>query len=151
LKWIAVAVASLLVAGCTSSGPALPPEWKGRDLNEPGWQNTTIRPGWSFSLEYNWPAQREVAWDWVVPNGTNLTFTLSRMSGSFAFPIHSSYGSDGQGTYTTRVDGVYFLVWDGDRQPETKLHFKAPEGARRAEWPPGTGPGCPGGLLLMVC
>lgn len=143
-----LAVGLLLLAGCSSPKKDLPPEWQGRDLDAPGWQNTTVRAGWSFGLEYALPQGRTVTWDWVAVQHGVLYFQLLLMLNGQAIPVHEMHGNASKGSYTTRQAGSYYLTWDLDNLPDTPLYYRVPEGGIRYDWPPGQGPGCPTGLLL---
>lgn len=144
----ALAVACFVLAGCSSAKP-LPPEWKGRDLDEPGWNNLTIRANWTYSMEYYLPTGRTLTWDWVAMTDGYLYFQLAR-NGQTA-PLRSGHGNEGKGSFTTTSTGVYILSWGLDGLPDTVLWHNLPEGGAPQHWPPGEGPACPPFGRFTVC
>lgn len=144
-----------LLAGCSDGGDGgrtpLPPEWRGRDLREPGWSNQTLEGGWTVAFEYHWPAGKRVAWDWVVVAPVFETqpvrtvyahFQLVRMEGSTARPIVAEDGDQGAGERTIVQTGTHQLDWMNEWTEPVTIAVKVPEGAQRILYPPGEGPGC---------
>ena len=140
-KLLAIACLAALLPGCAGPGQDLPAEWRGRNLDEPGWESVTIPANWSYGVEYYLPAGRTLAWDWVAFTNGSLYFQLA-LNGQSA-PLRSGHGNEGKGTYTTRLTGVYVLSWGLDGLPDTRLFHKLPEGGLPQQWPPGEGPDCP--------
>lgn len=143
----AILVASTALAGCGSSpGPELPPEWQGRDLRKPGWQNVTIEAGWSLAIEYApWSAGTRVAWDWFTTPDQFLYFQLVRSTDGGPVKLFARHATQESGGATIPQAGAHQLVWVNDFVAPITLSVLAPEGGRNIAYPPGEGPGC---LLL---
>lgn len=144
-----------LLAGCSGGDDGgrvpLPPEWRGRDLREPGWANETLQPGWTLAFEYQWSAGKRVAWDWVVvapvfetqPVRTAFAhFQLVRMDAGGARPLAAQDADQGDGERTIVQAGTHQLDWMNEWTQPVTVAVKVPEGAMRIQYPPGQGPGC---------
>lgn len=146
-----------LLSGCSGGDDGgrapLPPEWRGRDLREPGWANETLPSGWTVALEYDWSAGKRVTWDFVVlapvfnrdPVRTAFVhFQLLRMDGGTPRPLVAQDADQGEGERTIVQSGVHQVDWMNEYSgPEpVVLAYKVPDGARVIRYPPGEGPGC---------
>lgn len=155
LGFLAIALlAATALAGCGGPGGGqepLPPEWRGRDLREPGWVNETLQPGYTVAYEYEWSAGKRVDWDWVVvapiqqrdPVFTAYVhFQLVRMDGETPKPLAAYDAQEGQGERTIVQSGTHQMdVLNEWTQPVT-VAVKFPAGAERIVYPPGQGPSC---------
>jgi hypothetical protein len=122
-------VAGLALAGCSDDGGReLPPEWRGRDLAEPGWANGTIRPGWALGVEYVWSSGTAVEWDWLLDGPGVLHFKVVRMQDGKAQPMVSHFANESAAGLTVPQAGAYHILWRNEGFPEQTLWYKVPEG-----------------------
>lgn len=153
MRFLAI-VALVLLAGC--SGPTggqepLPAAWRGRDLNEPGWANATIEPGWTFGLEYQFQGGQKVAWDWVViapvqqedPVFTAYVhFQLVRQEGTSWRALAAQDAQEGRNSRTIVQAGTHQIDWMNEWTVPVIVAYKVPAGGVVREYAPGQGPGC---------
>jgi hypothetical protein len=139
---VALLLASVLAAGCSAPGEPLPPEWKGRDLREPGWANGTLQTGWTMGLEYSWPSGQSVQWDWLTTDGKVLYFQIVRMEDGQPQAMVGQHRDNSTGRITTPVSGAYQLVFRNEGFSDAALWYKVPEGYAQRLYPPGQGPSC---------
>jgi hypothetical protein len=118
----------LALAGCGDAGRELPPEWRGRDLEEPGWANGTLQPGWALGLEYVWPAGAEVRWDWFVEGPGVLHFQVLRVEGGEAQPIRGTFDDESASTLTVIRSGAHQILWRNEGSLDVRFWHQVPEG-----------------------
>lgn len=147
-------VALVLLAGCTSPATGrepLPAEWRGRDLNESGWVNTTIQPGWTHGVEYQFAGGQKVAWDWVViapiqqqdPVFTAYVhFQLVRQEGSSWRALAAHDAQEGKDARTIVQAGTHQIDWMNEWTEPVTVAYKVPPGGSVRNYQPGQGPGC---------
>jgi hypothetical protein len=150
---LAQALLSVALAGCGAGDGdrSLPPEWRGRDLEEPGWANGTLKPGWGLGLEYVWSAGTPVKWDWFADVGDGrgiLHFQVVRIEGGEAQPLVSSFANESADGLTVPRAGAHQILWRNESPLDVRFWYKVPEGhgAPRA-YSPAEGPDC---ILLLA-
>lgn len=146
MKTIAI-LAAILLAGCSNPGPTLPPEWHGRDLNQPGWTNTTLPSENSLVLEYNLAAGAKLSWDWFTNDPGYLYFQVVKVEGKQTIKLVGKHSQDEVGHLNVPSSGVYQIIWMNDDPIRTTTFiWTASEGASQRNYGPGEGPGC-----LLLC
>lgn len=141
LAVVALVVASVLTAGC-SQARTLPPAWKGRDLTQPGWNNGTLRVGYSFVLEYVWSSGKTVQWDWLTNGTTILYFQVVRMENGQQVPLVGQHRDQSSGRLTVPQGGQYDIIFRNEDNSDAAFWYKVPEGSSPRLYAPGEGPGC---------
>jgi hypothetical protein len=141
LAVLALLLGSVLAAGC-SGGESLPPEWKGRDLREPGWRNETVRAGWTLGFEYVWSSGRQVEWDWITEGRLMVYFQVQRMEGGQAQSLVAGHGDQGAQAITVPASGQYYILFRNEGAVDIPVWYNLPEGAIRRLFPPGEAPDC---------
>jgi hypothetical protein len=141
-----LAVLALLLgaalAGCSDAGQPLPPEWKGRDLRQPGWANATLQAGWTLGVEYVWSSGQPVQWDWLTEGKPVLYFQVMRMENGQGQTLVGQHRDNSTGRITVPVGGQHEVLFRNEGFAEAKLWYKLPEGGILRMYPPGQGPGC---------
>ena len=109
-------LSSLTLAGCTASDGGgsvpLPDEWRGRDLRKEGWTNVTIKPGWTYALEYQWSSGQRVSWDWFVFEPVFIHFQVVRQDAGQLRVLQAGDGQeqpDPPGRLTVPQSGLHQL------------------------------------------
>lgn len=147
---LATLLLGVLLAGCSGSVRTLPPEWQGRDLTQPGWDNVTLPAGYTLVKEYVWSSGTVVSWDWFTRPATPLYFQIVRMQNGQGDPLTGVHRDQDTGQLMAPQAGVYDLVWRNEVGSDTVLTLNVPEGAKTTVYPPGQGPDCGGFLLLRT-
>jgi hypothetical protein len=137
---------ALALAGCADPGQPLPPEWKGRDLREPGWTNTTLQPEWTLVLEYPLSSGSKIDWDWFAHNERMLYFQVVYMQGQQPYKMVARHLNEDRSEFSAPQGGVYQVIWMNDAVFDATFTWKAQEGYSQRLYPPNEGPGC----LLMA-
>ncbi|HUR24498.1 MAG TPA: hypothetical protein VM327_00595 [Candidatus Thermoplasmatota archaeon] len=139
-------LASVALAGCGGAGRgerALPPEWRGRDLTEPGWANGTLKAGWGIGLEYVWSAGTEVQWDWFVNGSGTLHYQVARMQDGRAQTLLSRFGNDSVDGLTIPAAGAHQVLWRNEGFLDVRFWYRVPEGHGAPRlYSPTQGPDC---------
>lgn len=146
MRLVCLLIAAAL-AGCTESGPPLPEAWKGRDLREPGWTNTTLQPEWSLVLEYPLSAGSKLDWDWFAHTERPLYFQVVYMQGQQPQKMVARHFDQDKGEISAPQGGVYQVIWLNDAFLDANFTWKTREGYSSKTYPPNEGPGC---LLLAA-
>lgn len=143
MKAPAAILITAILAGCTEASEPLPPEWKGRDLRQPGWTNSTLPPEWSLVLEYPLSGGTKLDWNWFSHNEKILYFQVLQSQGQQqAKKMVARHFAEDDSSVTTPQGGVYQIVWMNDSIFDVTLTWKAREGALQKMYPPNEGPGC---------
>lgn len=137
-------LSGVALAGCGDPGRELPPEWRGRDLTEPGWADATLKPGWGLGLEYVWPVGTEVEWDWFVVNGTSrLHYQVVRVENGQAQPLWSRIANESASRLTVPRPGAHQILWRNEGFLDVRFWYKVPEGHGAPRlYSPTEGPDC---------
>lgn len=138
---VALALA-ILLAGCSDAGAPLPPEWKGRDLREAGWTNTTLEPEWSLVLEYPLSSGSKLDWDWFTQGERPLYFQVVHMQGQQPNKMVARHFDQDTGEISAPQSGVYQVIWMNDGFLPMNFTWAAREGYSQRVYPPNEGPGC---------
>lgn len=139
-------LAALVLAGCSTPGEPLPPEWQGRDLREGSWLNVTLQPQQTLSLEYPpWSSGTKVSWDWFTTPDQYQTFQLVRSEAGRQTKLFIRDRTNETGSLVIPQSGAHQLAWINDFFLPVTLTIQAPDGFQQRVYPPGEGPGC---LLL---
>lgn len=137
-----VVLLSAVLAGCSDGPEPLPPEWKGRDLRQPGWTNTTLEPEWTLVLEYPLPSGAELDWNWFTADERPLYFQLVRMENNQPVKMFGRHSAEEDASITTPKPGAYQLIWMTDAFFPQSFTWTAREGFSQTLYPPNEGPGC---------
>lgn len=143
-----VALGAILAAGCGEAPSQLPPEWKGRDLDAPGWLDGELRPGWTLGLEYAWSSGKEVPWDWLTNGTARLHFQVMRMEDGRAQPVVGQVRDESSGQITAPTAGAYHILFGNEGLTTVDFWYQVPEGGLTRLYPPGESPDCPPARLL---
>jgi hypothetical protein len=150
--------AGVALAGCgDGGGRELPPEWRGRDLDEPGWTEGTLKPGWGLGLEYVWSAGAPVEWDWLVNGSGVLHYQVVRIEDGEARPLVSMFANESADGLTVPRGGAHQVLWRNEAFAETRFWYRVPEGhGAPRPYSPSEGPDCvvllaAGGAAPAVC
>jgi hypothetical protein len=136
-------LAALALAGCgEDAGRDLPPEWRGRDLSEPGWASAMLQPGWGLGLEYAWSSGHDVQWDWLVNGSTVLHYRVVRVENGKSQTIQSMFGNESVGGFTVIQSGQHQLLWRNEGFLAVPFWYKVPEGGIVRSYSPTQGPDC---------
>jgi hypothetical protein len=140
----ACVVSALASAGCSDSeGRDLPPEWRGRDLTEPGWAEGAVPRGWALGLEYVWSSGKEVRWDWFVNGSGILHFQVVRMQDGEAQPLVSRFGNESAAGLTVPQPGAHQILWRNEGPVEMRFWYHVPDGHGAPRlYSPTEGPDC---------
>jgi hypothetical protein len=139
---LALLLGSVLAAGCGGPGQDLPPEWRGHDLRQPGWQNGTLAAGWTMGLEYVWSSGQRVSWDWFTGDRAILYFQVVHMQNGQPQPMVGQHRDNSTGSITVPQGGAYQVIFRNEGSANAALWFKVPEGYSQRLYPPGAGPSC---------
>lgn len=136
------------LAGCSGeSGPQLPAEWRGRDLRQPGWTNTTLQPEWTLVLEYPMSSGAELEWDFFTLDGKYVYFQLLKQEGGRTpTKLAGRHSVEEKDSILAPSSGVYQIVWMNDAPFEQSFTWRTSEGYSQRMYPPNEGPGCMFGL-----
>ena len=139
-----VLLSGVALAGCGGSGGhELPPEWRGRDLAEPGWANGTLKVGWALGLEYVWPAGREVEWDWFVNGSGFLHFKVVRVENGQAETLRGTSTNESADGLTVVRSGAHQMLWRNEGFTDVRFWYQVPEGHGTPRlYSPTQGPDC---------
>jgi hypothetical protein len=134
---------ALALAGCGGNGGRqLPPEWRGRDVAEPGWASARLQPGWGLGLEYAWSSGKEVQWDWVVNGSAPLHYRVVRVENGRAQTIQSMFANESAAGFTVIQSGQHQLLWRNEGFLDSFFWYKVPEGGLVRSYSPTEGPDC---------
>ncbi|MHB1260139.1 MAG: hypothetical protein ACYC2H_00340 [Thermoplasmatota archaeon] len=138
------AIVAIILAGCGGpESPQLPEAWRGRDLREPGWTNTTLEREWSLVLEYPLGSGAVLDWDFVTEaEGRQLYFQVVHMEGTRSSRMVGKHVSEDLGSVTTPTSGVYQVIWMNDGFFPVSFNWAARDGYSIKTYPPNEGPGC---------
>ena len=139
---LALLLGSVVAAGCADPGESLPPEWKGRDLREPGWANATVVRGWTMGLEYVWSSGQAVEWDWLTNGTTVVYFQVMRMDGDRPQTLVAQHRNNSTGSITVPQAGAHQVFFRNEGFWDAQVWYKLPEGAALRFYPPGQQPDC---------
>lgn len=139
---IAALLLVFTLAGCSTPGPPLPEEWKGRDLRQPGWTNTTLQPEWTLVLEYPLSSGSELDWDWFTQGQRQLYFQVVYMQGKQPQKMVARHLDQDKAGISAPQSGVYQVIWMNDSIFDAAFTWKAREGYSQKLYPPNEGPGC---------
>lgn len=138
-------LAGLALAGCSADGDRLPPEWRGRDLSEPGWASTSIQPGWGLAVEYVWSSGTAVEWDWFVNASASaavLHFKVVRIQDGQARTLLSQFGNESASGLTVPQAGAHQILWRNEGAGAVPFSYNVPEGGLLRSYSPTEGPDC---------
>lgn len=139
-------LAGVMLAGCgggDGGGRELPPEWRGRDVAEPGWAEGALKPGWGLGLEYVWSAGTEVEWDWFVNGSGILHYQVVRIEDGRAQTLLSRFGNESVDGLTVPRAGAHQILWRNEGFLDLRYWYKVPEGhGAPRSYPPSEGPDC---------
>ena len=139
------------LAGCSQDEP-LPAEWRGRDLREPGWGNTTLDSEWTLVLEYPLSSGATIDWNWFTEaEQRGLYFQVVKMEGNRPVKMAARHVSEEESQLTAPTGGVYQIIWMNDGFLPVNFHWKAREGYSQRMYPPNEGPGCLMMAASMPC
>ncbi len=149
-------LAGLALAGCSGGGDGrdLPPEWRGRDLAEPGWVTTAVQPGWGLAVEYAWSSGTVVAWDWFVNTSAVpavLHFKVVRVEDGQARTMLSQFGNESVSGLTVPQAGAHQILWRNEGPRDVPFSYKVPEGGLLRSYSPAEGPDCARRSLPVLC
>lgn len=139
---LSAALIAFALAGCSDPGPPLPEEWKGRDLRQPGWTNTTLQPEWTLVLEYPLSSGSELDWDWFAHGQRQLYFQVVYMQGQQPNKMVARHFDQDKGAISAPQSGVYQVIWMNDSVFDAPFTWKAREGYSQKLYSPNEGPGC---------
>ena len=140
---ILLVVLPVALAGCSDGETHLPPEWRGRDLREPGWGNVTLEAEWTLVLEYPLSSGAKVEWDWFTEaEQRGLYFQVVLMEGNRPVKMVARHVSEEESSMVAPKAGVYQVIWMNDGFLPVNFHWKASEGFSQRTYPPNEGPGC---------
>jgi hypothetical protein len=137
-------------AGEPGRGRDLPPEWRGRDLAEPGWESVTLRGGWGSALEYVWSSGTDVRWDWLVNGSSVLHFKVVRIEDGQARTLLSQFSDESASGFTVPQAGQYQILWRNEGSLDISFWHRLPEGGLPRSYSPAEGPDCTA-LLRAPC
>lgn len=141
------------MAGCgEAGGRELPPEWRGRDLTEPGWTEWQLRPGWGLGVEYVWSSGTEVQWDWLVNGSAVLHFKVVRVQDGQTQTLVQRFGNESAASLTVPQAGVYQFLWRNEiGMLDVPFWYHIPEGGLPRSYPPSEGPDCTFRAVSGLC
>lgn len=143
LAVLALLLGSVLVAGCgEDADEPLPPEWKGRDLREPGWSNVTLPKGWTMGLEYVWSSGYPVQWDWLTEGDAYVYFQVLRVEEGQSRTLVAQHRDNSTGRITIPVGGAHQVLFRNEGFAQARLWHDMPEGGIQRIYKPGEEPGC---------
>ncbi|MFA5945054.1 MAG: hypothetical protein WC876_11390 [Candidatus Thermoplasmatota archaeon] len=136
-------VLSTAMAGCGAPEAPLPPEWRGRDLEQPGWTTSTLEPEWTLVLEYPLSSGSQLDWNWFTQvEQRQLYFQVVRIEDGEPVKIVARHASEEASQLTAPKAGVYQVFWMNDAFFATNFTWQAREGYSQRLYPPNEGPGC---------
>lgn len=147
-------LAGLALAGCSGEGRQLPPEWRGRDLSEPGWASATVQPGWGIAMEYVWSSGTAVEWDWFVNTSAVpavLHFKVVRIENGQARALLSQFGNESAAGLTVPQAGAHQILWRNEGGRDVPFSYKVPEGGLLRSYSPTEGLDCARRAAAVLC